>query len=289
MNRNRIAIVALIAVAALTMPAIARAQDLTFQSPISPAIIDARIGSRDVLEIKVLQDPSMNTRATVSDDGRITLNLVGKVDIGGLTTNQAELKIKTLLEAQFIKKADVSVQIVEYGSKPISVVGAVTRPGSIGISGNITLVQAITAAGGLATGYGKTLYVLRTGANGLSEQLPIDIEDLMVNGNPDLNIPLAPNDVVNVQMDTPITIYVWGEVMRPGNVQFRRSQAPTLMQAIASAGGPTDRASKSAKISRTVNGKTVTINTNYRAIANGDKQDIPLQDGDTIFLKESRF
>jgi polysaccharide export outer membrane protein len=287
MNRKRIAIVALIAAAALTVPAMA--QDLTFQSPITATSIDARIGSRDVLEIKVVQDPSMNTRATVSDDGRITLNLVGKVEIAGLTTNQAELKIKTLLEAQYIKKADVSVQIVEYGSKPISVVGAVTKPGSIGISGNITLVQAITAAGGLATGYGKTLVVLRTGANGLTEQLPIDIEDLMVNGNPDLNIPLAPNDVVNVQMDTPVTIYVWGEVMRPGNVQFRRSQAPTLMQAIASAGGPTDRASKTAKISRTVNGKTVTIKTNYRSIANGDKQDIPLQDGDTIFLKESVF
>ncbi|HEV7919477.1 MAG TPA: polysaccharide biosynthesis/export family protein [Thermoanaerobaculia bacterium] len=287
MNRNRIAIVALLAIAALTLPAMG--QDLSFQSPISAASIDAKIGSRDVLEIKVLQDPSVNTRATVSDDGRITLGLVGKVDVGGLTTNQAELKIKTLLEAQYIKKADVSVQIVEYGSKPISVVGAVSKPGSIGISGNITLMQAITAAGGLASGYGKTLYVLRTGANGLSEQLPIDIEDLMVNGNPDLNIPLAPNDVVNVQMDTPITIYVWGEVMRPGNIQFRRSQNPTIMQAIASAGGPTDRASKTARISRTINGKTININTNYRAIANGNKPDVPLLDGDTIFLKESIF
>lgn len=287
MNRNRIAIVALLAIAALTVPAMG--QDLTFQSPISAASIDARIGPRDVLEIKVVQDPSVNTRATVSDDGRISLTLLGKVDVGGLTASQAELKIQTLLEAQYIKKADVSVQVVEYGSKPISVVGAVTKPGSIGISGNITLVQAITAAGGLANGYGKTLYVLRTGANGLSEQLPIDIEDLMVNGNPDLNIPLAPNDVINVQMDTPITIYVWGEVMRPGNIQFRRSQGPTLMQAIASAGGPTDRASATAKISRTVNGKTIVIKTNYRSIANGDKQDVPLLDGDTIFLKESIF
>jgi polysaccharide export outer membrane protein len=287
MNRNRIAIVALLAAAALAVPVLG--QDLSFQSPISPASIDARIGPRDVLEIKVAQDPSVNTRATVSDDGRVSLNLVGKVDVGGLTASQAELKIKSLLEAQFIKKADVSVQVVEFGSKPISVVGAVTKPGSIGIGGNITLVQAITAAGGLANGYGKTLYVLRTGANGLTEQLPIDIEDLMVNGNPDLNIPLAPNDVINVQMDTPITIYVWGEVMRPGNIQFRRSQNPTLMQAIASAGGPTDRASKTARISRTVGGKTTNINTNYRAIANGDRPDVPLQDGDTIFLKESVF
>lgn len=266
----------------LSIPALA-------QEPFSASAADARIGARDVLEIKVLQDPSLNTRATVTEDGRINMGLIGKVDISGLTVAQAEAHIKAVLESKYMTRADVSVQIVEYGSKPISVVGAVMKPGSIGIGGNITLVQAITSAGGLAQGYGRTLYVLRTGANGLTEQLPIDIEDLMVNGNPDLNIPLSPNDVVNVQMDTPITIYVFGEVMRPGTVTFRRSQTPTLLQAIAGAGGPTDRASASVRINRTVNGKSVSLTRNYRAIAEGKKQDEPLLDGDTIWIKESLF
>src|SRR5438045_1567002 len=197
---------------ALAAPAFAQ----EFPFPSANTATDARIGSRDVLEIKVAQDTSLNSRVMVGEDGRINMGLIGKVDIGGLTVSQAEVRIKTLLESKYMTHADVSVQVVEYGSKPISVVGAVMKPGSIGVSGNITLVKAITAAGGLAQGYGRTLYVLRTGANGLTEQLPIDIEDLMVNGNPDLNIPLSPNDVVNVQMDTPITIYVFGEVMRPG-------------------------------------------------------------------------
>jgi polysaccharide biosynthesis/export protein len=251
--------------------------------------VDARIGSRDVLEIKVVQDPTLNARLTVTDDGRINMGLIGKIDVGGLTPSQAEARIKSLLESKYMTRADVSVQVVEYGSKPISVVGAVMRPGSIGVSGNITLVQAITAAGGLGQGYGRTLYVLRTAQNGLTEQLAIDIEDLMVNGNPDLNIPLSPNDVVNVQMDTPITIYVFGEVMHPGTVTFRRSQTPTLLQAIAGAGGPTDRASSSVRINRTVNGKSSSLVRNYRSIAEGRKQDEPLQDGDTIWLKASVF
>ncbi|MCU1228076.1 MAG: wza2 [Acidobacteria bacterium] len=113
---------------------------------------EAPIGSRDVLEIRVLQDPALNTTATVGDDGRISLPVVGKVDISGLTPMQAEMRIKQVLEAKILTKADVTVQVLVAGSKPISVIGAVTRPGGINVTGNITLIQAITQAGGLAPG-----------------------------------------------------------------------------------------------------------------------------------------
>jgi polysaccharide export outer membrane protein len=255
----------------------------------APSSSEARVGPRDVVEIKVFQDPSLNTRAQIAEDGRINMPLLGKVEVSGQTTSQVEAHIKALLEAKYITKADVSVQIVEYGNKPISVVGAVTRPGSIGATGNITLIQAITQAGGLAPGYGKTLYVLRTGQNGLTEQISIDIEDLLVNGNADLNVPLAPNDVINVPVDTPIMVYVLGEVMHPGVVQFRRSQTPTLLQALAGAGGPTDRASKTVRIKRTANGQPQTITVDFKKISRGNKADEPLFDNDTIYVNESFF
>ena len=172
---------------------------------------DAPLGPHDVIEIKVFQDPSLNTKVAIGDDGKINMPLLGKVDVSGLSPNQVEIRIKGLLEARYITKADVSVQVAEYGNRPISVVGAVSHPGRIGVTGNITLIQAITQAGGLVQGYGKTLYVLRTGANGLTEQISIDIDDLMVNGNPDLNLPLAPNDVVNVPLDTPLIPYSFAD------------------------------------------------------------------------------
>lgn len=249
------------------------------------------IGPRDVLSVKVLEDPSINTdRVTVAPDGKITLNLLGKVDLSGLTTAQAEARISSALEARFMNKATVAVQVVEYSSKPISIVGAVTRPGNIvGSSESITLIQAITQAGGLAAGYGKELYVLRTGSTGLTEQIAIDIDDLLVNGNPDLNLPLMPNDVINVPVEQPITVYVLGEVMRPGKSQFRRSQTATLLQALADVGGPTDRASKVVVLKRRVNGKEQTTEVNYVDIIRGKKADIELRDNDTIFLKESFF
>jgi len=261
---------------------VATAQDLTTAS-------SSRIGSRDSLEIKVLQDEKFNTRVTVSDDGQISLPQVGRVDVAGLTVREVENRIKSVLESRYLTHADVTVQVVEFGNKPISVVGAVTHPGSISTSGNMTLIQAITQAGGLAPGYGKTLYVLRTGQNGLTEQLSIDVEELLVTGNPDLNIPLAPNDVINVPMEVPMTVYVFGEVTHPGPVSLKRSQNPTLLQAIAAAGGPTDRASHTATIKRSVNGQSQLISANYRRLAEGNQPDVPLQDGDTIYLKESFF
>ena len=250
---------------------------------------DTPVGPRDVLEIKVLEDASMNGRTTVSDDGQIVLNVVGRVHVSGLTAAQVEARLKSLLEANYLSKATVSVQVAEFSSKPISVVGAVRSPGRIRTSGNTNLIQAITEAGGLTPGYGKELYVIRTGQNGLTEQLAIDIEDLMVNGNPDLNIPLAPNDLVNIPLDTPVTIYVMGEVMRPGKTQFRRSQTPTLLQAIADAGGPTDRASRNVVIKRMANGREETLNVNYKDIINGRKKDVVLQDNDTVVVREAFF
>src|SRR3954453_23203575 len=250
---------------------------------------DAPIGPRDYIEVKVFQDPTLNTKMTVTDDGRITKPLLGKVDVSGLTPTELEVRIKSLLEAKYINKADVSVTVIEAGSKPISVIGAVTRPGRIGTTGNISPIQAIPQAGGLAGGYGRTLYVLRTAANGLTEQIAIDIDDLMVNGNPDLNLPLRANDVINVPIDSSINIYVLGEVMHPGSVQFRRSQTPTLLQALAAAGGPTDRASKRVILKRLVSGAEKTFRYDFRKIINGRQDDIVLQDGDRIVFEESLF
>ncbi|HJQ36557.1 MAG TPA: polysaccharide biosynthesis/export family protein [Thermoanaerobaculia bacterium] len=276
----KIRAILLLAIVALSFAALA--QDLPLLSA------DATVGPRDILDIKVLEDPTMSGRVTVGDDGQILLNVVGKVAVAGLSAAQIEAKLASVVNT-FLTKATISVQVVEFASKPISVVGAVVKPGRIGATSSTTLIQAITEAGGLAAGHGKEIYVLRTARNGLSEQLSIDVDELMVRGNPDVNIPLAPNDLVNIPVDPPVNVYVMGEVMRPGTAQFRRSQNPTLLQAIASSGGPTDRASKKVIIKRITNGKQETITVNFRDIIRGKKQDVVLQDNDTVVLEEALF
>jgi polysaccharide biosynthesis/export protein len=261
----------------------ATAQELPFLSTDSP------VGPRDVLDVKVLEDPQISGRTVVGEDGNIALNVVGKVLVAGLSASQIESRLQSLLEAKYLARATVAVQVVEFASKPISVVGAVVRPGRITATGTTTLIQAITQAGGLTAAAGKELYVLRTGRSGLSEQVAISIEELMVNGNPDANIPLAPNDLVNIPPDAPITIYLLGEVMKPGKAQFRSSQTPTLLQAIADAGGPTDRASRNVIIKRMNNGQQQTIRVNYRDILRGKRADEVLRDNDTVYLAEAIF
>jgi polysaccharide export outer membrane protein len=278
MKRFALCVVALIVLAATDA-----AQDL----PILSA--DAPVGLRDVIEISVLEDPTINGRFPVAEDGTIVLNVLEKVQVAGLTATQIEARLKSLLESNYLAKATVRVRVVEFASKPISVVGAVVRPGLISATGNTTLLQAITQAGGLAATHGKELYILRTGLNGITEQVAVPIEELLVNGNPDMNIPLSPNDLVNVPVDTPVTIYVGGEVMHPGKVQFRSSQTPTLLQAITDAGGPTDRASKVAIITRVEKGKSRTIKVRFMDIVRGRKPDFVLRDSDTVWLDESLF
>ena len=267
----------------MTLATAAVAQELQILST------DVPVGQRDVIEVTVLEDKTISGRVTVNDDGAVMLPVVERVRVAGLTPSQIEARLKSLLEANYLAKATVSVQVVEFASKPISVVGAVVRPGLISATGNTTLLQAITQAGGLAANHGKDLHVLRTGTNGLTEQVTVPIEDLLVNGNPDVNIPLAPNDLVNVPVDTPLTVYVGGEVMRPGKAQFRSSQTPTLLQAITDAGGPTDRASKNALITRVENGKSQTIKVNFGDIIRGRKPDFVLKDSDTVWINEAIF
>lgn len=275
-------------VAAAFLPSVrmAHAQEIP-AAPDTSAVSDVRIGPRDVLDVRVVQDDKLSGHVTVSEEGTITMPVLGRIAVGGLTAREIEQRLKTVLEARLLKVADVSVDIVQLSSRPISVVGAVVHPGTISTGGNITLIQALTQAGGLAQGYGKTLYILRTAPNGLSEQLQIDIDDLLVNGNPDLNLPLSPNDLVNVPVEQPIAVYLFGEVMHPGRIELRRSQNPSLLQAIAASGGPTDRAGSKATIRHS--GAKSATSVNWKRISEGDAPDIPLQDGDTIYVKESFF
>lgn len=251
---------------------------------------DYQVGPRDVLDIRVFQDPSLNSQPRVSDEGKITLPLIGSVEVSEMTTRQIELKLKNLLEERFYSKADVTVSVLEFENAPISVLGAVNKPGKIVVGGSMTLLQAISAAGGLASGHGRSLYILRTAPNGLSDQLEVDIESLILRGDPEVNVPVEPNDLINVPTDVTLSIYVLGEVMKQGVVELRSSQQATVLKAIAAAGGPTDRANlKKIIIKRNIDGKETNIEVDFNRIIAGKAPDVALQDNDRIWVRESFF
>lgn len=138
---------------------------------------------------------------------------------------------------------------------------------------------------------GEEIIVIRQLPAGDSTAIRIPIDDLFVKGDPKLNLVLEPGDVINVPIDKVVVVYVFGQVRNPGALQVKRSSIPTLTQAIAQAGGFTDRASrKKVQIRRKdVSGKELEISVNVRDILKGKKKDFPLLENDTVYVPESLF
>jgi polysaccharide export outer membrane protein len=249
-----------------------------------------KVGPRDLLEIQVSEDETLNGPRRVEEDGTIDFPPLGKVPVTGNTASEVAQLLKTRLESKYMQRASVAVRISEFRSRPISVIGAVNQPGNLAFSGRWTVLEALTAAGGLAENHGNVVYVLRRSDNGLSDQVAIDLDDLLVRGNPKVNIPIFANDLINVPATIEVIVYCLGEVGRPGALSFKSNERITLLAAIAHAGGLTDRASMKILVKRTnsTSGPRE-LTVDYKKILAGKEADVELRQGDVIVVKESFF
>ncbi|MEZ5333342.1 MAG: polysaccharide biosynthesis/export family protein [Thermoanaerobaculia bacterium] len=251
---------------------------------------DYRIGPGDVVALQVFEEPSLNVERQVGPGGSIALPLLGDVPLVGRTQAEAEALIKGQLERSYLQRATVTLEIKEYRSRKVSLLGAVRTPGSQFMSGDLSLFQAITAAGGLTEQHGGTIRILRRADNGLYDQLEIPVDALLVSGDPMFNVPLRPNDVVNVVAAQEVTVYFIGEVAQPGAVSLTTRSPVTLLTAIARAGGLTDRAASRILVKRKMpDGSTREIEAHYPRLLAGEEPDVELQEGDLIVVKESFF
>lgn len=249
-----------------------------------------RIGPRDLLVVRVDEDAKLNGEHRVAEDGTVNLPLLGDVPVTGKTTTEISAVLKKLLEDKYMQRASVDVQVVEFRSRPIAVIGAVKQPGNLGFSGRWTLLEALTAAGGLAENHGNVVHVLRRADNGLSDQVTISLDDLMVRGDPKVNIPIFSNDLINVPGTVELTVYCLGQVNRPGALEFKSNERISVLAAIAHAGGLTDRASSKIQIKRaagTSGPRELTVD--YKKIIAGKEPDLELRQGDVLVVKESFF
>ena len=256
------------------------------QQEIQPLQVnDYRIGPKDLLEITVFGLPELNQTVRVSEDGSITMSILGRVEVSGLTAQELEKKLASILDKQYTKEARVTVFIKEY--QKISVIGAVGKPGMYELVGPTTLLQVIAQAGGLTAQAMNELFVYRLGKDGKQTTITIKVEELMINGNPDLNIQLLPKDVVTVPIDQMLNVFVYGEVKKPGAVPYLRSKKITLLQAIAQAGGTTEWAKRSKVMIKRKDKKTgieMKINVNLKNMINGTIADIVLEEGDVVIV-----
>jgi polysaccharide export outer membrane protein len=255
------------------------------------ALSDYRIGQQDLLEVRVFGVDELSQTVRVADDGSITMPLLGRLQVGGLTKTELERLVRDLLEERFVKDPQVTVFVAEYESRRVAVSGAVKLPGTYQMLGQKTLLEMISMAGGLAADMGQRIIVFRRREGGATERLTIDLERLVFAADPTLNLTVVPGDIIYVPTVEKLRIFVSGAVRNPNLYEVPRANPVTVLKAITLAGGTTDRAAdKKIQIMRTdENGQRVALTVNLRRIKRGKDEDPLLQADDIVLVPEGFF
>ena len=253
---------------------------------------DYTIGAYDLVEIQVFELAQLTRKVRVAEDGTISLPLLGKVTIGGLSPQEAEAHIGDLLrEKKLVKEPQVTVFVEDMVSRQVTIQGAVKKPGSYPLLGAKTLLDMIGQAGGLVDQAGQQIIILRPFTADKDDRIEIDVERLVYRGDPLMNILLQPGDIVMVPYEQEIRIYVNGAVRNPGAQKFPGSDEISLLQAITSAGGTTDRANERrvTVIRKLEDGTKQMFKLNLKRVKKGKADDLVLRKNDIVYVPESIF
>jgi polysaccharide biosynthesis/export protein len=273
-------------------PNTAGTNDLPTPRPASPPVapqtaptdLDYRVGAGDRLGISVLQVPEMKTSVRVSQQGAISLPLLGVVQVSGLSTADVERKLADELRRKYVRDPQVSVQVDEIESHPISVVGAVTEPGIYQVRGPMNLLSVLSLAKGVTDTAGNRVLVMRADS---ATPVDLDLKQLLESGDPSLNVVVQPGDVVKVP--TAPMIYIVGEFKKPGAFPMPRGDRLTVLRALALGEGLLPMADKKdAVIMRAgPDGTQSEIGIRLDRIIKSEEPDPVLQANDVLFVPGS--
>ena len=160
---------------------------------------DYLIQAGDLVEIKVYKEDDMDRTLRVSTNGSITFPLIGNIKIAGLTVSAAEHKVEDALQT-YLKAPSVSFLIKEYANKTVYVLGQVKKPSSIAIlpEKTMTLLEAITSAGGFTDVAAISKVKILRMENGVQKSIEVDVSQITKEGNKQYDVPLKPADVIFV-------------------------------------------------------------------------------------------
>jgi polysaccharide export outer membrane protein len=195
------------------------------------------LGPGDIVKASVYGSPDLAVETRVSESGAMTFPLLGEVQVGGLSTQQAEKKIGGLLEkGGYLKKAQVNLLITTLASQQVSVLGQVNRPGRYPVDGPRKVLDLLAVAGGIGPEGGDAVSLVRNRKGSVTRET-IDIVDMVRKGELNRDVEVAGGDIIFVERAP--RAYITGEVQRPG--PFRIERAMTVQQAVSAGGGLTQR------------------------------------------------
>lgn len=153
------------------------------------------LGPGDLVEVRVFQEPDHSGVWRVSPEGTIDYPLCGKVALVGRTSSTAADALRECL-SRFLRRPQVSVLIREYNSKKIFVFGEVQKPGTFPYEGEMSIIQAITLAGGFTKLASQNNTNVTRLVDGQERKIRVPVEDIGVGR--EKNFLLQPGDIVFV-------------------------------------------------------------------------------------------
>ena len=236
----------------------------------APASGKYQIGPQDLLKITVLDEGELSQSYRVDADGFISFPYINRVKAAGTTLSDIQEKIRTdLISGGFLKNPQVRVEIESYKSQSVMVSGEVRSPGKIPMTGAMTVLEALAAAGSPTSSASSELTIAhakKPGAESTDSDITrVNWKDLNLGKGTDVAI--QDGDLINVPKAQ--TFFMTGQIHNPGS--FVLEPGTTVQQAVAMAGGLTDRGSdRRISASRLVNGKLtdVSLKMEDRVMAN---------------------
>ncbi|MGQ9635636.1 MAG: polysaccharide biosynthesis/export family protein [Bryobacteraceae bacterium] len=252
-----------------------------------------KIGANDLIAVSVYDAPEFTRTVRVGADGQIRLPMLKqRLRAEGLLPGELEGAIAQALQAErILVDPVVTVTVVEYHSRPISVAGAVKNPVTFQAIGAVSLLEALTRAGGLSQEAGPEILVTRTqpGPDGAPVTLTrrIAVKALIDAADPEVNVKLYGGEEIRVPEAA--KIFVVGNVKKPGAYPIGDTTETTVLRMLAVAEGLAPYAGKQAYIIRRDDrtGARHELPIELKKILERKAPDVPLVANDILYVPDN--
>lgn len=246
-----------------------------------------KVGVDDVLDITVLGHNNLKTLAPVATDGSISFPYIGVVNVKGMSLSEIEKELSKRLANGYIKYPVVSVALSSFKNMKYYVYGEVQKPGVFVLEDNITVLKAISSAGGITqNGLYGSVKLRRKKQDGQGyKEINLNLKDTK-ESNLNCDMLIEPEDIVIIEQSK--SFFVYGEVLKPG--KFTLEENMTVLKAISLAGGFAKFGSPDrVKILRTIQGKAgyESLKVDVKGAVGGhDGKDVRLEPEDIVIVLE---
>ena len=242
------------------------------------------LGAGDLVAVSVYDAPELTRTVRVEPDGTIRLPLLAEGEkAAGLLPRELESGLTEALKSEeILVDPVVKITVVEYHSRPISVMGAVRKPVTFQADGVVTLLEALSRAEGLTDDAGLEILVTQNDA-----LRRVSVKELLSGADPGVNLRLAGNEEVRVPVAG--KIFVLGNVRKPGAFPVRDPHDNTVLKMVALSEGLMPFSEKVAYIVRRQEGeKPLEIPIELAKIMERKSPDVALEIGDILYVPDNK-